>query len=140
MSVNISITTYYVVKIKYDPLEKAKPRNMKNGIPIIDVFAGPGGLGEGFSALGRKDGQPYFNIGLSVEKDSYAHSTLELRSFFRQFPYGEVPEYYYAFLRHEISREELFQSCPEQARLAKEEAWCAELGSGQGFDNELVFN
>jgi len=64
---------------------------MTTSIPVIDVFAGPGGLGEGFSALGRADGKQYFKIGVSVEKEASAHSTLELRSFFRQFPYNEVP-------------------------------------------------
>jgi DNA (cytosine-5)-methyltransferase 1 len=51
-------------------------------IPVIDVFAGPGGLGEGFSALGRAEGRQCFKIGVSVEKETSAHSTLELRSFF----------------------------------------------------------
>lgn len=110
---------------------------MSSCIPIIDVFAGPGGLGEGFSALGKRDGKPCFRIGLSVEKDIYAHSTLELRSFFRQFPYGEVPEDYYSFLRQELTRDELYEKWPQQARRAQEEAWRAELGSGQGFDDEL---
>jgi DNA (cytosine-5)-methyltransferase 1 len=54
---------------------------MKNKkIPIIDLFAGPGGLGEGFSSLVNN-----FDIKLSIEKDENAHQTLELRSFIRQF-------------------------------------------------------
>lgn len=67
---------------------------MNDHIPVIDVFAGPGGLGGGFSASGRGEGHPCFKIGLSVEKDKHAHSTLELRSFFRQFPYSQFPEDY----------------------------------------------
>ena len=54
-------------------------------IPIIDLFAGPGGLGEGFASL-RCRLRPLFKIGLSIEKDFFAHQTLELRAFFRQFP------------------------------------------------------
>ena len=56
---------------------------MEEIIPVIDLFAGPGGLGEGFSASGAGKNRPYFKIVMSVEKDPSAHSTLELRSFFR---------------------------------------------------------
>ena len=54
-------------------------------VPIIDLFAGPGGLGEGFAAFQTADGYQPFKIALSIEKDTYAHQTLTLRSFFRQF-------------------------------------------------------
>ena len=110
---------------------------MLEPIPIIDVFAGPGGLGEGFSSFGRNSTNRIFKIGLSVEKDSVAHSTLELRSFFRQFNYSDVPEDYYEMLRGRITRDELFDRFPMEANNAKKEAWCAELGSGQEFDEEL---
>jgi DNA (cytosine-5)-methyltransferase 1 len=49
-------------------------------IKIVDLFAGPGGLGEGFSML--SDGEA-FKILVSAEMESTAHSTLRLRSFFR---------------------------------------------------------
>ena len=65
---------------------------MKIPIPVIDLFAGPGGLGEGFSSLRDANGRPVFQVRLSVEKDHFAHRTLELRSFFRKFPDGKVPE------------------------------------------------
>lgn len=94
-------------------------------------------MGEGFSALGREEGKRYFRIGLSVEKDPVAHSTLELRSFFRQFLPGAAPQEYYQFLRGEINRECLFSKYPIQSALAREEAWCAALGSGKEFDDEL---
>jgi DNA (cytosine-5)-methyltransferase 1 len=47
---------------------------------VIDIFAGPGGLGEGFSLYdsGRK-----FEIAVSAEMDEYAHKTLLLRSYYR---------------------------------------------------------
>ena len=69
-------------------------------IPIIDIFAGPGGLGDGFSAyLNPKGKKRKFKIALSIEKDTYAHQTLSLRSFFRQFPPGQIPADYYEFIK-----------------------------------------
>jgi len=47
---------------------------------IIDLFAGPGGLGEGFAS--HEDGKR-FEIIVSAEMESSAHQTLTLRSFFR---------------------------------------------------------
>lgn len=75
-------------------------------IPVIDIFAGPGGLGEGFSAFHDKGIHP-FKIALSVEKEAAAHQTLRLRSFFRQFPRGKAPELYYDVLRREVPLSEL---------------------------------
>jgi DNA (cytosine-5)-methyltransferase 1 len=82
-------------------------------IPVIDLFAGPGGLGEGFSVSSTPDGKPNFRLVLSIEKDVYAQRTLELRAFFRQLEREAVPEEYYAYLRGEISRDSLFQRYPE---------------------------
>ncbi len=48
-------------------------------IPIVDLFAGPGGLGEGFSSV---EGDP-FRIIVSAEMESSAHQTLRLRAFYR---------------------------------------------------------
>lgn len=96
-------------------------------IPVIDLFAGPGGLGEGFSAYRRVGGR-VFRTALSIEKDCDAHATLKLRSFFRQFPDGDAPEPYYRHLRGEFTREELYAQFPAQAQLASVEAWHAELG------------
>lgn len=97
-------------------------------IPIIDIFAGPGGLGEGFSSFEDGKGQKSFKIKLSVEKDEHAHRTLELRAFFRQFSKGNAPREYYDYLQGKISRADLFGQYPEEALHAKNEAWLAELG------------
>lgn len=97
-------------------------------IPIIDLFAGPGGLGEGFSAV-RHNRQPIFKIALSIEKDFFAHRTLELRAFFRQFAERCTPDDYYLYLAGEISREELFAKFPIETKRAQKEAWHAELGA-----------
>jgi len=55
---------------------------------VVDLFAGPGGLAEGFSSVVAQDGSKPFRIVLSVEKEAVAHSTLLLRSFLRQFKGG----------------------------------------------------
>jgi len=52
---------------------------------IIDVFAGPGGLGEGFSACQNEKGEYPFHIKISVEMEQFAHKTLRLRAFTRYF-------------------------------------------------------
>lgn len=95
-------------------------------VPVVDLFAGPGGLGEGFAALNTD--APPFRIVLSIEKDAAAHRTLELRSFFRQFSRAAVPDAYYEYLQGSVSREDLFALFPDQAAVASTEAWQAELG------------
>lgn len=101
---------------------------MSSPIPIIDLFAGPGGLGEGFSRYPMGEKRKMFKIALSIEKDPYAHRTLILRAFYRQFPEGEAPEDYYRYLRGEIDREQLFANHPSQADAAQHEAQCRTLG------------
>src|SRR5262249_9657664 len=105
-------------------------------IPVIDVFAGPGGLGEGFSSFQRR-GHPVFQIHLSIEKDPDAHKTLELRSLFRHLPDSKDRERYYQYLAGDLSRESLFASFPQQAIKARKEAWNAELGNDD-FPNDII--
>lgn len=109
-------------------------------IPIIDLFAGPGGLGEGFSSVLDEKGNRTFQIKLSIEKDPYAHQTLRLRSFFRQFSNGQVPQDYYEFVRGEIELNELYKRYPEQFIKADQEAWCATLGASEGNDPYATTN
>ena len=97
-------------------------------ILVVDLFAGPGGLGEGFASFKNEKKCHPFKISLCIEKDFYAHRTLELRSFFRQFENGGVPNDYYKYLRGKKSREELFKNYPREARRAQNEAWHATLG------------
>lgn len=111
-------------------------------IPIIDLFAGPGGLGEGFSAF-RPNGRNRFKIGLSIETNRYAHSTLELRAFYRYLAATPpVPPEYYSYIAGAgISREKLFDTFPAAAKAAREEAWQAQLGKGgvapEDVDNRI---
>ena len=98
-------------------------------IPIIDIFAGPGGLGEGFSSFLEPEYKDrVFKIVLSIEKEYYAHQTLTLRSFYRQFSSGHVPSEYYDFVHGRITIDDLYKAHPEQAEDAKKEAWIAQLG------------
>ena len=105
----------------------------KKDIPVIDLFAGPGGLGEGFASC---DG---YRIALSVEMDKYAHQTLQLRAFFRQFKSIEdVPEAYYEHVRDPgtLTRQDLFGMYPKQSEAARFEACHAEMGTPEG-DTEI---
>ncbi len=105
----------------------------KKPIPVIDLFAGPGGLGEGFSSFSGSAGSNGFNIRLSIEKDENAHETLLLRSFFRQFDKHDVPDEYYEsvcsgdFARRTGGRE-LYKQFPDEAARAAKEVMLAELG------------
>jgi DNA (cytosine-5)-methyltransferase 1 len=112
-------------------------------IPVIDLFAGPGGLGEGFSNVTDNIGNRVFEIKLSIEKDDFAHRTLRLRSFLRQFPINKLPEEYYKMVTENNPREQeklqqvLFKKYKKQYSIAEEEAWKCELGN-ENFPPELV--
>ena len=88
-----------------DTLWKSVYRRLKP-IKVIDLFAGPGGLGEGFSAY-RSKGDSFFKIAISIEKETSAHRTLTLRAVFRQFEHGKAPESYYAFLKGELGTQRM---------------------------------
>ena len=92
---------------------------MPTQIGVIDLFAGPGGLGEGFSTFrGKRNCRP-FNLEMSVEKEASAHKTLELRAFFRQF--NTAPDAYYDYVRGQLGRDELFARYPTKAERARKE-------------------
>src|SRR5690242_16957360 len=103
---------------------------MLTSIPVVDLFAGPGGLGEGFSSLTDTLGSRIFDVRISIEKDPVAHQTLSLRALFRNFPKGRAPDCYYDYVRGDITREELLShsSMTEAARATHDEAKNATLG------------
>jgi DNA (cytosine-5)-methyltransferase 1 len=109
---------------------------MSDKANVIDLFAGPGGLGEGFSCLGKR--KKRFKIRMSVEMEVSAHKTLELRAFVRQFP--EPPWDYYDYLRGTISREELFGRYSAEAAIAVEETLNAPRELGGRQDDELIYS
>ena len=104
----------------------AKPfHTSKTPVPIVDLFAGPGGLGEGFSAL---DGN-LFRIAISIEMEETALETLRLRSFFRQFKKGCAPTEYYDYLRGDLPLADLRAAYQGEWEQTQREVWQAELGA-----------
>ena len=79
-------------------------------VPVVDLFAGPGGLAEGFSAFRGPDAASGFRVALSIEKDEAAHRTLRLRAFLRRFG-TRFPPQYYDFLNGTTAKE------PDWAKL-----------------------
>jgi DNA (cytosine-5)-methyltransferase 1 len=109
----------------------------KDKVLVIDLFAGPGGLGEGISATTDKNGNKPFDICISVEKEPSAHKTLTTRSFFRKIrSIPEGLENYNLYLQGELSRDELFAKFPEQSELALKET--LEGPKALGEDNKLI--
>ncbi len=99
-------------------------------VPVIDLFAGPGGLGEGFASLRDRQRRPFFEIRLSIEKDTVAHRTLTLRALFRRLRGTRHVRHYYSYLRGEMD-EGTFRGIPAVASAldhAAAEARCLELG------------
>lgn len=94
---------------------------------IIDLFAGPGGLAEGFSSITDFRGNHPFRIALSVEKEASAHQTLLLRTFLRQF--SSFPDQYYDFINGSCPEPDWPRLFPKQWRAALDEALLLELGS-----------
>lgn len=98
-------------------------------IKVVDIFAGPGGLGEGFSAVIDKRGESTFKLVLSIEKDRVASETLRLRTFFREFR-DRVPDEYYDYLRGALDLNALYSAHPVEAKRSQQQCWNATLGPG----------
>lgn len=111
-------------------------------IPVVDVFAGPGGLGEGFHQFKTPEGGSPFKIAFSIEKDLFAYQTLRMRSFFRQFSAQDVPSEYYSAIQTEIPDWALLeQEFKQEMSQVDEEVWHAELGRVRPADlNSWIAN
>jgi DNA (cytosine-5)-methyltransferase 1 len=110
-------------------------------IAVFDLFAGPGGLGEGFSAFHTKQQRHPFKIKISIEKDESAHKTLTTRAFFRKIANDiKKKELYFKYVRGQITRDELFKSCPQEAAYALEETLhkARTLGSDNAIIHERI--
>jgi len=102
---------------------------------VVDLFAGPGGLGEGFASFqDPASGDRPFRIVRSVEMDEHARATLRLRAFRHAFGPAGPPPQYYSYLRGEAPRQSLWRSHSEQAATAETQALHAELGK----DDETI--
>ena len=104
--------------------------DMNNSIrtyPFIDVFAGAGGLGEGFLSCGSR--QIKFTAVASVEKEAIPCRTLVLRHFFHSFSGRKIPGAYYKYISGEIDRASLFETLSAGSRRCRK--ICSLLGYGQ---------
>lgn len=109
-------------------MSEAKPLSSTYG--VVDLFAGPGGLGEGFSAAGT-DGRRPFRIAISVEKEESAHRTLRLRAFVREVvrKTGHLPDEYVSFHAGRCAEPDWAAIDADAWKHASAEARCMELGS-----------
>jgi DNA (cytosine-5)-methyltransferase 1 len=100
---------------------------MREKFGVVDIFAGPGGLAEGFS---RVKGSP-FRVELSIENEPSAHRTLRLRSFLHQFG-DEIPAFYHEMLNAGQMPEEsqLVKSHPDEWSEAERIAQLLTLSEG----------
>ena len=74
---------------------------------FIDVFSGAGGLSEGFFNCN-------FNPIAHVEMNKFAAETLKTRSCYYYFKKNGNLDFYYDYLRGNISRDELYREVPEE--------------------------
>lgn len=97
---------------------------------IVDLFAGPGGLGEGFASLDLGGHAP-FRIGISVEKEASAHRTLTLRAFLRahQVCHGTLPQDFIDFHAGLIPEPDWSEVDAAAWQHATAEAQCLDLGT-----------
>ena len=102
---------------------------------IVDLFAGPGGLGEGFTSIVEGRHRP-LQIGISVEKETSAHKTLRLRAFLREYRarHGVLPQQFIQF-HAGMMEEPDWKSVDAKSWLhATQEAQCLELGTISATD------
>jgi DNA (cytosine-5)-methyltransferase 1 len=108
---------------------------MADVFQVVDLFAGPGGLAEGFSSYTDRNGHNPFNIAFSVEREASAHRTLRLRALLRQFD-GDFPPEYYEWLNSGGDQPDWPNRYPEEWANACAETLLLELGDAQA--NKIV--
>jgi DNA (cytosine-5)-methyltransferase 1 len=114
---------------------------MSKPIPVIDLFAGPGGLNEGFSRLGEDVGTPRFATIGSFEMETFAIRTLTLRAVYRHLlRSGDVPDSYYNHIRGDLTWDEFVadERVAEALSAAKGHIHQVELGSAHDNSDKLI--
>ena len=102
---------------------------MSSSFGVVDLFAGPGGLGEGFASLTEGGHQPY-RIGVAVENESSAHRTLVLRAFLREHyrRHGVLPSAFVEFHAQRTVEPVWSDVDPNSWQVAIQEARRLEIG------------
>ncbi|MEA3344005.1 MAG: DNA cytosine methyltransferase [archaeon] len=75
---------------------------MENEFTVLDMFAGAGGLSEGFFRTGYK-------FISHIEMDKYASMTLETRAIYHALKANGMVDHYYDYITGEFSREDLLE-------------------------------
>lgn len=100
--------------------------------PVIDLFAGPGGLNEGFSSVNDPTSENRsFDSLASFEMDEYACDTLRLRETYRQLRWAKANTApYYEYVRGNITLAEAksHEDFNQAYKLANEHIQRVELG------------
>lgn len=111
-------------------------------IPVIDVFAGPGGLNEGFSSVRDDSGARVFQTVASIEMEASAVETLRLRSAIRILREHESPRTvaFKKFLRKEITFAEVKEDSDFKLAYKKavEEVHQFELSESSRSESDLM--
>ncbi len=100
----------------------------EDAFPVVDLFAGPGGLGEGFASLRTENGDPRFESAVSIEDERHSYRTLHLRHFLRCFSGNGFPDKYYQYLSGTITIDDLYNEFPDQKAKADKTAHRISLG------------
>ena len=106
-------------------------------VNVIDLFAGPGGLGEGFFSYYKDEKFPFKAI-CSVEMEHHAFKTLTLRAFYRKLIQKKkiIPPEYYLYqqgLSDAPCNNKLFKEWEE----AQKETLNLELGKDETKDLKI---
>jgi len=112
---------------------------------VIDIFAGPGGLGEGFSSF-MSSGRYPFELAVSAEMEKSAHQTLQLRAFLRLLMHheGRIHRDYFTYCE-QIAKGNTVQPSAwfgdgKWSRLWKQaEQQALKLTLGNEFDNVALY-
>lgn len=94
--------------------------------PVVDLFAGPGGLGEGFAVNANQA----FSLVLSIEKDEATYQTLLLRHFFHLLCEADKSNDYFEYLGGGLEKNELIERHNAEWLAANNLAKKIALGEG----------